>query len=247
MTRAIYFCRGHRPAGFHLNTERNITFVNRKIYLGVNFNRRITCTIHIKMIDAETFRTFISVCTVLNSDQLSSNINLTAQNYIYNKLCVSSLGMCGSQPSFAIAAPAIRGSLHEWWISKADSDPQFACSFQNSVHVYFSTELCRQESDVVRNHESENVRNTAQCEAEQRGCRRLKLGGVQACRLPSDWTVVMTEVELDKAWTDTQCLNWQRSSTLCSWYIIQGAENMYTYQTLNMFICKYVCRLPRSI
>jgi hypothetical protein len=48
-------------------------------------------------------------------------------------------------------------------------------------YVYdYMTELCRQQAEVILNHDNENVRYIGQGEAGHRKYKRLKLGGVQA-------------------------------------------------------------------
>jgi hypothetical protein len=42
------------------------------------------------------------------------------------------------------------------------------------------TKLCRQQAEVIQNHDNENVRNKGQGEARHRKYKRLKLGGGQA-------------------------------------------------------------------
>jgi hypothetical protein len=51
----------------------------------------------------------------------------------------------------------------------------------NIPYVYdFITKLCRQQAEVILNHDNENVRNIGQGEARRRKYKRLKLGGGQA-------------------------------------------------------------------
>jgi hypothetical protein len=48
-------------------------------------------------------------------------------------------------------------------------------------YIYdFITKLCRQQAEVIQNHENANVRNIGQGEAHHRKHKRLKLGGGQA-------------------------------------------------------------------
>jgi hypothetical protein len=48
-------------------------------------------------------------------------------------------------------------------------------------YVYdYITKLCRQQAEVIQNHDNENVRNIGQGEARHRKYKRLKLGGGQA-------------------------------------------------------------------
>jgi hypothetical protein len=54
-------------------------------------------------------------------------------------------------------------------------------------YVYdYMTKLCRQQEEVILNHDNENVRNIGQDEARHRKYKRLKLGGGQAYDRSSD-------------------------------------------------------------
>jgi hypothetical protein len=54
-------------------------------------------------------------------------------------------------------------------------------------YVYdYITKLCRQQAEVIPNHENENVRNIGQGEARHRIYKRLKLGGCQPYDRSSD-------------------------------------------------------------
>jgi hypothetical protein len=51
----------------------------------------------------------------------------------------------------------------------------------NIPYIYdYITKLCRQQAEVIRNHENANVRHIGQGEARYRKHKRLKLGGGQA-------------------------------------------------------------------
>jgi hypothetical protein len=59
-TRAIYFTHRNRPPD-SLPTLNgwNIPFINSVKYLGVIFDKRMTWRLHMEMIEAKAFRTFI--------------------------------------------------------------------------------------------------------------------------------------------------------------------------------------------
>jgi hypothetical protein len=77
-TQGIYFSRKHGLPEHHLTLNaRNITFVNNLKYLGVIFNRGITWRLHIEMIEAKAFRTFIRAYSLFKSQRLSPNNKLT--------------------------------------------------------------------------------------------------------------------------------------------------------------------------
>jgi hypothetical protein len=49
------------------------------------------------------------------------------------------------------------------------------------LYIYdYITELCRQQAEVIQNHENAYSRTTGQGEAQHRKYKRLKLGGSQA-------------------------------------------------------------------
>jgi hypothetical protein len=74
----VYFSRSRRPPQSCLKSnERNIPSVNRAKYLGVIFDKKITWRLHIEMIEAKAFRTFIRVYSIFKSERLSANIKLT--------------------------------------------------------------------------------------------------------------------------------------------------------------------------
>jgi hypothetical protein len=68
-TQGIYFSRSCQPPEFHLTLNgRNIPFVNSVKYLGVIFDKKVTWRLHIKMIEAKAFRTFIRIYFLFKSE-----------------------------------------------------------------------------------------------------------------------------------------------------------------------------------
>jgi hypothetical protein len=77
-TRAIYFTCRNRPNNYLLTLNgRNILFVNIAKYLGVLFDKRMTWRLHIQMIEAKAFRTFIRIHSLFKIKRLSVNIKFT--------------------------------------------------------------------------------------------------------------------------------------------------------------------------
>jgi hypothetical protein len=74
-TRAIYFTRRNRPPDYRKLNGRNIPFANSVKYLGVLFVKRMTRKLHIQMIEAKAFRTFIRIYSLFKSER--ANIKLT--------------------------------------------------------------------------------------------------------------------------------------------------------------------------
>jgi hypothetical protein len=65
--------------------------------------------------------------------------------------------------------------------------PRFAYRFEPSVCTrLYSETACRQQAEVIQNHENEHVRTIEQGEARHRKYKRLKLGGGQAYDRSSD-------------------------------------------------------------
>jgi hypothetical protein len=50
-------------------------------------------------------------------------------------------------------------------------------AFEISYVYDYRTKLCRQQAEVIQNHDNENGRNIGQGEARHRKYKRLKLGG----------------------------------------------------------------------
>jgi hypothetical protein len=50
-------------------------------------------------------------------------------------------------------------------------------AFQIPYINNYITKSCRQQAEVIQNHENENVRYTGQDEAKHRKCKSLNLGG----------------------------------------------------------------------
>jgi hypothetical protein len=67
-TQAIYFSHKRRPPESHLKLNgRIILFVNSVKYLGVIFDIKITWRLHIEMIEAKAFKTFIRIYSLPKS------------------------------------------------------------------------------------------------------------------------------------------------------------------------------------
>jgi hypothetical protein len=96
-----------------------------------------------------------------------------------------------------IAAPAKQGSPHHWQFSKVHTGLRFAHGFQTSVH--YVAKLCRQQAEVIQNHENANVHNIGQGKARHRKYKRLKLDGGQAYDRSSGWIAVLAEATKDRA------------------------------------------------
>jgi hypothetical protein len=116
------------------------------------------------MIEAKAFRTFIKIYSLFKSEQLSTNIKLT-----FHKALIRSI-MTYACPIWEFAADnhllKLQRPLH-WKFSKAHTGSRFTHGFQTAVYDYI-TKLCRQQAEVIQNHDNENVRSTGQGETPHR-------------------------------------------------------------------------------
>jgi hypothetical protein len=125
----------------------------------------ITWRLHIEMIEAKAFRTFIRIYSIFKCERFSANIKL---DQISNDLCLPSLGISGRHQPHKIAAPPhkvlrITGNFPRCKLAR-DLHAAF-----NLPYVYdYITKLCRRQAESMQNHENEHVRCIAQGEARQR-------------------------------------------------------------------------------
>jgi hypothetical protein len=185
-TRGIYFSRSRRPPESHL-----IPFVNSVKYLSVIFDKRVTWRLHIGMIEAKAFRTFIRIYSLFKCERLSTNNKRTIQKALFRSIWLM-LVPPGSLQQTTIywncSARQKKSSRHYLKFSKVHIGPRFAHGFQTSLHIPYGyiTKLCRKLSEVIQNNENANVRNIGQGEPRPRKYKRLKLVGDQAYGRSSD-------------------------------------------------------------
>jgi hypothetical protein len=167
-TRGIYFSHSRRPPVSRLTFNgKDIPFVNNIKYLGVLFDKKITWRLHIEMIEAKAFRTFIRVYSLFKSGRLSANIKVT-----FHKALIRSV-MTYACPAWESAADTYLLKLQRLQnkvLSTIGNFPrrELHTAF-NIPYVYdFITKLCRQQAEVILNRDNENVRNIGQGEARHR-------------------------------------------------------------------------------
>jgi hypothetical protein len=167
---------------------RNIPFVNSAKYLGVIFDKKITWKLHIEMIEAKAFRTFIRVYSLFKSERLSANIKLTL-----HKALIRSVRTYAS-PAWEFAADSHLVKLQRLQnkvlrtignFSRRTAVRDLHMAFKIPYVYDYITKLCRQQAEVIQNHDNENVRNIGQGEARQRGLNlaAVKHTSVQATGL----------------------------------------------------------------
>jgi hypothetical protein len=113
--------------------EWNIPFINHVNSFGVIFNKKITWRLHIEMIEAEAFRTFIRVYSLFRNEHLHvcTNIKLTP-----HKALVRSV-LTYAHPDLEFAAGNFERCTPVCNLHTAFNVP----------YVYgYTTELCRQQA-----------------------------------------------------------------------------------------------------
>jgi hypothetical protein len=89
------------------------------------------------------------------------------------------LGICRRHPPLEIAASTKQGFRTTGNFAKCTPGRDLHTAF-NLPYVYdYITELCRQQAEVMQNHENDYVRGIGQGEARYRKCKWLELGGGQ--------------------------------------------------------------------
>jgi hypothetical protein len=151
--------------------------------MGVIFGKGIIWGLHIEMIEAMGFRTFIRIYSLFKSVRLSANIKLTL-----HKALIRSIMTCAC-PAWELVADTYLLQLKCIQNEVLRTTGNFPRCTQvldlhtafNLPYVYvYTIKLCRQQTEVIQNHENEHVRGIGQVEAIHRKYKRLKLGGCQA-------------------------------------------------------------------
>jgi hypothetical protein len=86
----------------------------------------------------------------------------------------------GRHPPLKIVAIEKQVSSHRWKFFNVHINLRFAHGFKPSVCIRLLIKLCRQQAEVVQNHDIEHVHKIGQVEASHRKYMRLKLGDGQA-------------------------------------------------------------------
>jgi hypothetical protein len=141
------------------------------------------------MFKAKAFRTFIRIYSLFKSERLSANIKLT----LHKALIRFVINYAGPAWEFAAYSHLIKlqrlqnrvlRTIGNFPIRTPVRDLHMAIKI---TYVYdYITKLCRQQAEVVQNHNNENVLNIGQGEARHRKYKKLKLDGGQAYARSSD-------------------------------------------------------------
>jgi hypothetical protein len=168
-THAICFTRQNRPPDSLLKLNgRNIPFANSVKYLGVLFGKRMTWRLHIQMIEAKAFRTFIRIYSLFKSERLSANIKLTLHKALIRSV------MTYAYPTWEFPAECHLLKLQRLQNKVLRTDANFpkrtaVCNMHKAFHIPYVydyiTKSCRQQAEVIKYHENKTVRYIGQGEA----------------------------------------------------------------------------------
>jgi hypothetical protein len=152
-TPGIYFCRSRRQPESHLTLNgRDIPFVNSAKYLDVIFDRRVTWKLHIEMIEAKAFRTFIRAYSLFKSERLSAKIKLTLHKALIRPVM-----------TYASHAWEFAADIHIMKLQRLQNKVlrtignyprrtpvrDLHMSFKIPFVYYYITKLCRQQAEVI--------------------------------------------------------------------------------------------------
>jgi hypothetical protein len=94
----------------------NIPFDNHVKYLGVIFDERITWRLHVEMIEAKAFRTFIKIYSLFRSELLSAIVKLTLHKALIRSVMTYACPaweLVAETSILKIAVHAKQGSAHK--------------------------------------------------------------------------------------------------------------------------------------
>jgi hypothetical protein len=142
--------------------------------------------------EPKAFRTFIRIYSLFRSERLSANIELAL-----SKALIRSVMTCAC-PAWESAADTYLLNLQRLQnkvLRTNGSSPRFTpvrdlhTAFNLPYVLDYVTKLCRQQAEVIQNHENEHVRGIGQGEARHKNIRGLnltvvKLTTVQVTKLP---------------------------------------------------------------
>jgi hypothetical protein len=162
-TRAIYFFHRIRPPESLLTlNERNIPFLKSVKYLGVMFYKKIAWRLHIETVTTKAFRTFIRLYSFFKSGRISTNIKLT----LHKALNRSVMTYAFLAWEFAADTHLMKlQRLQNKFLHSIGKFPRntsirdMHMPFQLPYVYDYITKLCRQQAQVIKNHEDMHVCN----------------------------------------------------------------------------------------
>jgi hypothetical protein len=131
------------------------------------------------MIEAKAFRTLIRIYSLFKSERLNANIKLT----LHKALASSVMTYACTAWEFAAESHLLKLQRLQnnvlWTISNIPMRTPVRdahVAFQMPYVYDYLTKSCRQQAEVIKNHENENVRYIGQGEAPHRKYKTPKLG-----------------------------------------------------------------------
>jgi hypothetical protein len=141
------------------------------------------------MIEAKTFRTFIRIYSLFKSERLSTNIKLTLHKALIRII------MTYACPAweFAVDNSLLKFQRLQSKVLRTTGNflrrtlvRDLHRAFKLPYLYDYITKSCREQAEVIQNHENANVRSIGQGEPRHRKYKRLKLYFGQAYDLSSD-------------------------------------------------------------
>jgi hypothetical protein len=168
-TRAITsLIEGDRPTLLLTLNGWNIPFVINVKHVGVIFDKRMTWRLHIEIIEAKAFRTFIRIYSLFKSERLSANIKLTLHKALIRSV------MTYACPAWEFAAETHLLKLQRLQnkvlrtigkLPRRTPVRDLHMAFQIPYVYDYETKSCRQQAEVIQNQGNENVHYIGQGEA----------------------------------------------------------------------------------
>jgi hypothetical protein len=123
------------------------------------------------MIKTKAFITFIRVYALFKSERLSTNIKLTFHKALIRSVITQACSTWEFAPdTHLIKLQRLQDKVHRTTGNFPSCTP--VCKMQMGFHLPYvhdyMTKLCRQEAEVILNHDNENVRYIGQGEARHR-------------------------------------------------------------------------------
>jgi hypothetical protein len=128
-------------------------------------DKKITWRLHVEVTGAKAFRTFIRIYSLFKRECLSTSIKLTLHKALIRSI------MTYACPAWELVAGTYLLKL-QWLQTKVlHTTGNFpSCTPVHDLHTAFNpsyiysyiTELCRQQAEVIQNHENEHVHSIGQ-------------------------------------------------------------------------------------
>jgi hypothetical protein len=146
---------------------RNIPLVNHVKYFGVILDNRITWSLHIEIIEAKAFRTFIRINSLFKDERLSANIKLTLHKALIRSV------MTYACPTWELVTDTYLLKLQRLQNMVLQTTGNFArCTPVHNLHMAFN----KKKYKIMRM----DIGSIGKGEVRHRKYKRLKFGGGQA-------------------------------------------------------------------